>query len=59
MNWSKLMARRKRVTFTAKKQVTKPVKVSFSTKAGQKVKFKAKTAVTKRVKVSFLAKKKK
>ncbi len=53
------MARRKRVTFTAKKQVTKPVKVSFSTKAGQKVKFKAKTAVTKRVKVSFLAKKKK
>jgi len=53
------MVRRKRVTFSAKKQVTKPVKVSFSTKAGQKVTFKAKTTVTKRVKVNFLAKRKK
>ena len=53
------MPRRKRVTFKANKQVTKPIKVSFSTKAGQKVTFKAKTSVTRRVKVSFLAKRKK
>lgn len=53
------MARRRRVTFTAQKKVTKPVKVSFTTRAGEKVSFKAKRTVTKPVKVSFLAKAKK
>ena len=50
------MVRRKRVTFTARRKVTKPVKVSFKTRAGEKVSFKAKKTVTKPVKVSFLAK---
>ena len=52
------MARRQRVTFRAHRRVTKPVKVSFKTKAGQRVSFRAKKAVTKPVTVSFLAKKK-
>lgn len=50
------MARRQRVTFKAHKKVTKPVSVSFKTKAGQKVSFKAKKTVTKPVTVSFLKK---
>ena len=53
------MARRRRVAFTAHKKVTKPVKVSFRTRAGEKVSFKAKRTVTKPVKVSFLTKAKK
>jgi hypothetical protein len=53
------MARRQRVTFRAKRKVTKPVKVSFKTKAGQKVSFRARKKVTKRVNVSFLARRKK
>lgn len=53
------MARRQRVTFKARKKVTKPVKVSFKTRAGEKVSFKAKKTITKPVKVSFLTKAKK
>ena len=53
------MARRQRVTFKAHKKVTKPVKVSFATRAGERVAFKAKKTVTKPVKVSFLVKAKK
>jgi len=53
------MARRQRVTFKAHKKVTKPVKVSFKTRAGEKVSFKAKKTITKPVKVSFLTKAKK
>lgn len=53
------MARRQRVTFKAHKKVTKPVSVSFRTKAGQKVSFKGSKKVTKSVTVSFLAKRKK
>jgi len=49
-----IMARRKRVTFTARKKATKPVRVSFKTRAGEKVAFRAKKSVTKPVKVSFL-----
>lgn len=54
-----MTSRRKRVTFKANKKVTKPVKVSFKTKAGQKVSFKAHESVTKPVTISFLAKRKK
>ena len=50
---------RKKVSFVAKKSVTKPVKVKFKTTSGKKVAFKATKSVTKKVKVSFLAKKKK
>lgn len=53
------MARRQRVTFKAQKKVTKPVKVSFKTRAGEKISFKAKKTITKPVKVSFLTKAKK
>ena len=51
--------KRKRVTFKAHTKVTKRVKVSFKTQAGQKVSFKAKKSVTKPVTVNFLAKRKK
>ena len=50
---------KKRISFVAKKSVTKPVKVKFKTKTGKKVSFKATKLVTKKVKVKFLAKKKK
>lgn len=53
------MAKRQRIKFTARKKVTKPVKVSFTTRAGERVTFKAKKSVTKPVKVSFLARAKK
>jgi hypothetical protein len=49
------MARRKRITFTARGKRTKPVRVSFTTRAGEKVYFRAKKTVTKPVKVIFMA----
>ena len=49
--------RRQRVSFVAKKQVSKPVKVEFYTKTGQKVSFKGHQKVSKPVKVEFYAKK--
>jgi hypothetical protein len=49
------MTRKKRVIFTARGKRTKPVRVSFTTRAGEKVYFRAKKTVTKPVKVSFLA----
>lgn len=51
-------SRRKTVSFIAKKKVSKPVKVKFYTKTGEKVSFAAKKKVTKPVKVEFYAKKK-
>lgn len=48
----------KKVSFTAKKKVSKPVTVKFDTKSGP-VSFKATKKVTKPEKVSFYAKKKK
>lgn len=50
---------RAKVSFIAKKKVTKPVKVKFYTKTGKKVSFAAKKKVTKPVEVKFYAKKKK
>lgn len=50
--------RRKKVTFKATKKVSKPVKVSFSTKSGKRVSFKATKKVSVPVKVSFYRKKK-
>ena len=50
--------KRERVSFTATKKVTKPVKVSFTTQSGKKVSFKAVKKVSKPVKVSFYRKKK-
>jgi len=50
--------RREKVTFKATKKVSKPVKVSFSTKSGGKVSFKATKKVSVPVKVSFYRKKK-
>jgi len=51
-------ARREKVTFKATKKVSKPVKVSFSTKSGKKVSFKATKKVSVPVKVSFYRQKK-
>ena len=48
------MARRKRVAFTARGKRTRPVRVSFTTRAGEKVRFRAKRTVTRPVRVSFL-----
>jgi len=50
--------RRQKVSFVAKKQVSKPVKVEFYTKTGQKVSFKGHQKVSRPVKVEFYAKKK-
>lgn len=47
----------RRVSFTANKKVSKPVKVNFSTKIGEKVSFTAIKKVSKPVKVSFITKK--
>jgi len=49
-------SRRERVSFTATKKVSKPVKVSFTTKSGSKVSFKATTKASVPVKVSFYRK---
>jgi len=54
-----LKKRRKKISFIAKKQVSKPVKVEFYTKTGRKVSFKGHQKVSKPVKVEFYAKKKK
>ena len=48
--------RRQKVEFTADKKVSKPVKVEFYTKDGDKVSFKGHKEVTKPVKVEFYAK---
>jgi hypothetical protein len=49
------MAKTHKVSFTAKKKVSAPVKVDFQTKTGA-VKFKAHKTVKKPVRVSFRAK---
>tara|TARA_Y100000310_G_C20149593_1_gene564076 strand:+ start:77 stop:232 length:156 start_codon:yes stop_codon:yes gene_type:complete len=51
------MSKRK-VSFLAKKKVTKPVKVRFINKQGERVSFSAKKKVTKPVRVTFYTKKK-
>jgi len=48
--------RRKRVSFTATKIISKPVKVKFHTKDGKAVSFKTQKNIPKSVKVEFLAK---
>lgn len=48
-----------RVSFKAKKKVSKPVEVGFTTKAGRKVSFPARKSVTKSVPIQFRAKNKK
>jgi len=53
------LQRRKRISFVAKQNATKPVKVKFKTTTGKRISFKATKPITKKVKVSFLAKKKK
>jgi len=53
------MAKRKRVSFYAKKPVKKPVVVKFRRSDGSIAKFKATKIVRKPTKVTFLAKKKK
>ncbi|HUV56201.1 MAG TPA: hypothetical protein VMV84_03105 [Dehalococcoidales bacterium] len=52
-------ARRKKVSFIAKKKEIKPVRVKFYTSKGEKVSFKATKEVKKPVKVEFYARKKK
>lgn len=56
---SRKSPRRERVSFTATKKVSKPVRVSFSTKSGGKISFKATKKVSVPVKVNFYRKKKK
>ena len=51
--------RREKISFTADKKVSKPVRVEFHTKEGERVAFKAHEKVSKPVKVEFYAKKKK
>jgi len=53
------MTNKKKVAFTAQKQVKKPVKVEFYTKTGEKVSFKGSQKITKPVKVNFYAQTKK
>jgi len=50
---------RQRVSFTAKRQVSKPVRVEFYTKTGERVSFKGHQKVSKPVRVEFYAKKQK
>ncbi len=45
--------RKERVNFIAKKTFSKPHRVSFTTKSGDKVRFTATKKVTRPVKVSF------
>lgn len=52
-------SRRQKISFSAKKRVSKPVKVEFFTKTGQKVSFRGHKKITKPVKVEFYAKRKK
>jgi len=51
--------RRRTVSFIAKKKVSKPIRVKFTTKKGKMVSFTAKKKVTKPVRVKFSVKKKK
>lgn len=51
-------AKREKVTFKATRKVSKPVRVSFSTKSGKKVSFKATKKVSVPVKVKFYRQKK-
>jgi len=53
------MVKKKKVTFVAKKKVTKPVTVRFVTKDGKPIRFKATKKVSKPVKVTFYARKRK
>ena len=50
---SRKPVKRGKVSFKATKKVSKPVKVSFATRSGQKVSFKATKKVSVPVKVSF------
>jgi len=50
---------REKISFTADKKVSKPVRVEFHTKEGERVAFKAHEKVSKPVRVEFYAKKKK
>ena len=52
-------SRRKTVSFIAKKKVSKPVRVKFTTKKGKAVSFSATKKVTKPVRVKFSVKRKK
>lgn len=52
-------AKKEKVSFVARKKVTKPVRVKFYTRAGEKVSFTAKKKIAKPVKVEFYARKKK
>ena len=51
--------RRKKIEFIAERPVSKPVRVEFYTKEGEKVVFKGHKTVNKPVKVEFYAKKSK
>ena len=51
--------RREKISFTANKQVAKPVRVEFYTKSGDRVSFKAEKQVTKPKRIEFYAKRKK
>ena len=53
------MTTRKKVSFVARKQVAKPVRVKFYTRSGRKVSFPAKKKVVRPVRVEFYAKRKK
>jgi hypothetical protein len=48
---------RQRVSFTATKMVSKPVKVSFNTRTGKRVSFTATKKVPKSVRVTFYKRK--
>lgn len=49
--------RKRKISFVAEQEVSKPVKVEFYTKEGKKVLFKGHQKVKKPVKVEFYAKK--
>lgn len=51
--------RREKISFTAEKKVSKPVKVEFYTKSGDKVSFSGHQQVNKPVRVEFYVKKEK
>ena len=59
MSGSRKSAKRERVSFPATKKVSRPVRVSFSTKSGMRVSFKATRKVSKPVRVTFYRKKRK
>ena len=50
---------RKKVSFTAHKKVSRPTKVTFYTKDGDRVSFKAKVQVKKPVRIQFYVEKEK